>query len=176
MTRFHTFTDGSCLYNGKPNAIAGFGVVIFEESDDFYCEIFSQSERVDPKLIQTNNTGELSAILNAMQYFIRNNLQSEEIILYTDSMYCINSVSNEGDCWYIGWIQNGWVNTSKKPVMNKEIIQKILQYKKLFCNFRFQHVKAHQKKPKAFENDLEELKWNGNDIVDELAKKAIGLI
>lgn len=170
---YHVFTDGSCINNGKLNAIAGLGLIIFKENNNDFTEIFSLSERVNKFFVQSNNTGELSSIMNALKYFITHNLCDEEIIVYTDSKYCINSISDEGERWYLGWMKNDWKNSTKKEVMNKEIIQRILNQRALFSNLKFHYVKAHQKKPIIFENIVEELKWLGNDIADELAKKAI---
>ena len=49
------FTDGSCINNGKPNAIAGIGIYFGE------LDTRNVSSRIDGK--QTNNTAELTAVI-----------------------------------------------------------------------------------------------------------------
>lgn len=51
---YYVYTDGSCINNGKENAIAGIGIY-FGEND-----VRNVSQRVIGK--QSNNTGELGAI------------------------------------------------------------------------------------------------------------------
>ena len=55
------YTDGACINNGKPNAKAGWGIYISEYSDKNAYGI------VEGK--QSNNTGELTAIIKAYEAF-----------------------------------------------------------------------------------------------------------
>lgn len=67
---------------------------------------------------QTNQRAELTAILRALELSPRD----RPITIYSDSSYAINCVT----IWFQKWRTNGWVNASKKPVENKDLIEKVL--------------------------------------------------
>lgn len=90
-TYLNIYTDGGCINNGSDDAIAGYGVY-FEGNE--YNNI---SKRIDG--LQTNNRAELTAILEALK-----TVNSEDnIIIHTDSEYCIkgikgiNKINKNGD-------------------------------------------------------------------------------
>ena len=61
MEFINVYIDGSCINNGKENAVAGYGVY-FKEDDEK-----NEYNRVEGK--QTNNTGELTAFIRALEIF-----------------------------------------------------------------------------------------------------------
>ena len=67
---------------------------------------------------QTNQRAELTALQRALEIAPRN----RPVKIYTDSNYSIKCVTE----WYIKWRQNGWLNSTKKPVENKDLIEKVL--------------------------------------------------
>lgn len=67
---------------------------------------------------QTNQRAELTAIQRALEIAPRN----RSVTIYTDSNYSIKCVTE----WFVKWRANGWLNASKKPVENKDLIEKIL--------------------------------------------------
>ena len=76
-------------------------------------------------------------------------------LIYSDSAYCINCYK---DKWWVKWEQNGWINSKKQPVQNKELWKRLIPFFK-DARFIFKKVAAHQ-------NNY----WN--NYVDELAVKA----
>ena len=42
---------------------------------------------------------------------------NSEITIYTDSTYVKNGITE----WMLKWKKNGWKNSSKKPVKNKDL-------------------------------------------------------
>ena len=81
-------------------------------------------------------------------------------------MYSINCLTK----WYKNWEKNNWKTAQNKPVLNKEIIQEILKYTKVYINIKFIHVPAHKTKP----TDKSKINaWYGNKMADELAVNAI---
>jgi ribonuclease HI len=102
-------------------------------------------------------------------YVALNEFKNEEFLeIYSDSMYCINSVT----VWYKNWEKNGWKNAKNEDVKNKEIIQKILELiEERNNNCFFYYVKAHRRPLKESDPDYEN--WYGNDRADLLAKKSI---
>jgi len=62
----------------------------------------------------------LTAILRALEVSPRD----RPLAIYSDSQYAINCVTS----WFQKWRANGWVNASKKPVENRDLIEKIIGY------------------------------------------------
>lgn len=157
------FTDGSSSHNGKKNCKSSCGVYIPGVSPRSYSLTVEEAcELVNFKFNgkHSNNIGELMGILVALIL----TKDEDDVIIYSDSQYCINSITS----WYKKWEVNSWMNSSGKPVANKELIKEILKNKK---NTFFMHVKAHTKEPPR--DDPEYFKWFGNNEADRLAGEAI---
>ncbi|TKX19470.1 ribonuclease-like protein 2 [Elsinoe australis] len=107
------WTDGSSRGNGTANAIAGVGVYFGPGDKRNVAEPLA-----GPR--QTNQRAELTAILRALELSPRD----RPVTILSDSEYAINCVTT----WFQKWRANGWLNASKKPVENKDLIEKILQY------------------------------------------------
>ena len=148
---YYIYTDGACSNNGKDNALAGIG--IFFGIDD----IRNVSKKVEGK--QTNNTAELSAIIET--YFIIENdiINGKKIAIVSDSEYAIKCVSFYGEkCYKKGWTVD---------IPNKELVKNAYEIYKNRQNIQFIHVKAHTNN-----TDIHSF---GNDNADKLANIAIGL-
>ena len=126
------YTDGSCVGNGRTDAVGGIGIH------------FPNGELKDISKIYrlglcTNQKTELYAILTAIKYIKQNfSLEKYKLIIKTDSQYSINCVTK----WINGWMKNGWVTQSNKPVVNKEMIETIHKYYVKY-DIDFDHVDAH---------------------------------
>lgn len=136
------FTDGS---SRKADNTGGFGVVIFKDNIIIYAhqEQFSNV---------TNNQMELQAIIHACEY-VDKFFPTEEIIIYSDSSYCVNSVNE----WMYTWAKKNWINSKKETVKNIDLIKTLYKY----FSTDFYHC---------------QLKWNkghdgecGNELADALA-------
>lgn len=160
------FTDGACSGNGYKKSKAGCGIY-FEDGQKYSLTVNEAKNLsgITEQIEQTNNTGELLAILVALK--IAKN-KTESLVICTDSMYSINSIT----IWSKNWIKNGWKTANGLKVKNRIIIENILDVKRYFKAVIFLHVNSHQQEPKDV--SCEEYKvWYGNFIADELAKKAI---
>lgn len=156
------FTDGSSYKNGKPECIAGCGVFIGESNTRISLCVEDAATMFDFKLTsQSNNVGEMMGILVALCSIED---KSQEITLYSDSMYCINSILT----WSKSWAKNNWITAGGTPVKNKELIMRILEEKAKFKFVFFRHVKGHKTKP-TDETSEEYFLWYGNDVADQLA-------
>ena len=105
------YTDGSALSNGKSSAFAGVGVYFGPADGRNISEPLSGTK-------QTNQRAELTAILRALEVAPRD----RKIEIFTDSKYSISCITE----WSIKWRLNNWINSSNKPVENKDLITKIL--------------------------------------------------
>lgn len=169
------FTDGSATNNGSTRATGGIGVY-FQETTMHKYNVSIETKEALKELIPsysfinwkvTNNISELTAILKTLKLMEQELKNKTDITIKSDSMYCINSLT----LWYIGWKKNGWINSSNKKVLNREIIQEIvdkfiLPYK---SQITFIKVKAHSIEPPKSSPKYQD--FYGNYMADKLATK-----
>lgn len=156
------FTDGSSIANGKPECISGSGIYFPDSGVEISMNSTEASKLCDiPLEYKSNNVGELLGILLAL---ILTEDKSKELMIYSDSMYCINSIC----VWSKNWAKNSWITSGGSPVKNKGILQKILEEKAKFKAVYFKHVRGHKKEPED-KNSEEWFNWFGNDKADRLA-------
>lgn len=137
------YTDGSCTDNGSQQARAGAGVW-YSEND-----VRNKAIRLPPEIEQSNNTGELIAILIAAQ----SSQNEDNLCIRTDSQYAIDSIHKYGHRLE----QTGWID-----IANKEIIQAIRGQLRLRPGSTyFEKVKGHSNN-------------TGNDGADRLAGEQVG--
>ena len=87
----------------------------------------------------TNNAEEMKAILYAACQGV---LAKEDVLIYSDSAYAINTFSN----WMYNWERNGWVKGDGKVPENLEIVQAFFEVSKMI-KVTFVKVKGHSKNP-----------------------------
>ena len=133
------YTDGSCL--GNPGN-GGWAVLIINKNDISYRAGFERNA--------TNNRMELMAAIKALEFLNQHN----DINLNTDSNYVKQGITN----WIFNWKKNNWKTSSKKPVKNKELWERLDELN-LSKNINWSWVKAH---------NVDEF----NNQVDILARKA----
>lgn len=68
----------------------------------------------------TNNRMELGGVLWALQYIRHYQLQGP-VTIYSDSEYCVNSVTRWGPTWQ----RNGWRRTDGAAVQNQDLLERI---------------------------------------------------
>ena len=153
------YIDGSCIHNGSPNAIAGYGVY-FKADDER-----NEYARVVGK--QTNNTGELTAFIRAvekMQDELTKTPPVKKINIYTDSEYVIKCAGAYGDRLF----KNDWKTTEGKVPPNLKLLQRIREiYKPYKKHISLNHIKAHT----GFDDEHS----IGNAEADRLANLAVGV-
>lgn len=149
---YYVYTDGACSKNGSLEANAGIGI-FFGDNDPR-----NTSKKVQGK--QTNNTAELSAIIETYNLIKDDILQGKEISIVSDSNYAIRCVSSYGEkCENSGW---------NKDIPNIELVKTAYELYKNIPNVRFLHVMAH-----TIKTDIHSY---GNENADRLANEAIGLV
>ena len=126
------YTDGSLKKVGTNNTFGGWAFVVVKDCKKIYFE----SGAVHGT---TNQRMELQAIYEALKYANSIRRDTERIIIYSDSAYAINCYTQE---WYINWLANGWISSTKKEVANRDLWEKIIPF---FDNFwyHFSKVKGH---------------------------------
>lgn len=152
MSKMIIYTDGSCIGNGRTNAVGGIGIHFPNKELEDVSKAFRGT--------CTNQKTELYAILYAIKYIGRSyDLGKIELTIKTDSQYSIDCITK----WVYSWVKNGWMTQSGKPVANKEFIEPIYNYCEKY-DIVFEHVDAHTG---AKDNDSK-----ANAIADSLAVQA----
>ena len=105
------YVDGACSKNGKKDAIAGWAFVFINETNDI---LLSQSGRIEGG---TNNIGELTAIIRALEIAKKN--QWNNFTIYSDSGYCLQGIQE----WSFNWKKFGWYRNEAKTqeLKNREL-------------------------------------------------------
>tara|TARA_Y100001970_G_scaffold286204_1_gene407816 strand:+ start:2221 stop:2823 length:603 start_codon:yes stop_codon:yes gene_type:complete len=146
------FTDGSCSMNGSINARAGIGIY-FGEGD---------KKNVSKKIIgkQTNNTAELSAVIEVFRVLKEEIEQEKNVIIYTDSEYVIKCCTSYGEkCEKKNW------KKKKGEIPNVELIKSLYSLYNRYNNVQIHWIRAHTKNKDKLSI--------GNEGADHLAKKAL---
>jgi len=148
------YIDGSCINNGKINAKAGYGV-FFETYDSR-----NESNIVQGK--QTNNTGELTAMIRALEILKKEIEDKRNINIYTDSEYVMKCSGSYGD----RLAKNNWKTKEDKIPPNLKLLQKIYElYHGNKKYIKIHHIKAH--------TNLSDKHSIGNSQADRLANLAV---
>ncbi|MEX1197248.1 MAG: ribonuclease HI [Pseudohongiellaceae bacterium] len=134
-------TDGAC--RGNPGK-GGWGAVLR----------FRDREKTlhggDPQT--TNNRMELLAVIRALESL---NREDCAVDLYSDSRYVLQGISE----WLPRWKARGWKTAARKPVLNKELWQRLDELAARH-DIRWHWVKGHSGDP-------------GNERADALANLGI---
>lgn len=139
--RLKAYSDGACSNND--NWIGGYAYTLYyEDTTDPRNYLRSGGEC---EFDTTNNIMEMKAFLGALQAFVeytkdKDSQNKYTLTLYTDSAYIYNCLTQK---WYVKWKQNGWVNSKKEPVKNRELWEKILKYILNYDNITYVKVKGH---------------------------------
>lgn len=142
MPELFAYTDGACSGNPGPG---GWGVLMRAMDGD---TVLKERELQGGEAETTNNRMELLAAIHALEILER----SSRITIVTDSAYVKNGVTG----WIHGWKRNGWKTSSKKPVKNVELWQR-LDEAQARHDVEWEWVKGHAGHPE-------------NERADELAR------
>jgi ribonuclease HI len=163
MKKIIVFTDGAVPNNQSKNLKKG-GIGVYFGDDNIHNISKQIIETTNVKV--TNQVCETMACIMALETIVSNQkIGKKEIILYTDSMYLVNSMTT----WAKTWSKNNWMKSNGKMIENMELIQK-LYYLSLNLKVTYIHVKAHTKAP-LLDSDEFALYW-GNYMADKLASNA----
>jgi len=118
------YTDGS--FN---NGISSWAAVYVKNDQ----KIKEESGLVNGKY--SNNTGELTAILKAVESVN----DSESVTILSDSEYAVKSLT----IWIQGWEKNGWRTSNGQEVKNQHILRPIYEQLKVKPNIKLVHIRGH---------------------------------
>lgn len=154
MKSINVYIDGACSNNGKPDAVAGYG--IFFGHDDPR----NVSKRVDGK--QSNNTGELTAFIKTLE-ILEDEIEAQNTIhLYTDSEYVMKCATTYG----AKLEKNDWKNSKGQIPPNSGLVKQAYNKFKKSKSVILHHIEAHTGK--------DDVHSKGNAEADRLACLSIG--
>ena len=123
------YTDGACSGNPGPG---GWGAILEYQG--------AEKELSGGESSTTNNRMELTAVIAGLSA-----LKEPCIVeLYSDSKYVIDGLSLG---WAEGWRKKGWKKADKKPALNPDLWEKLLELVAVH-QMRYHWVKGHADNPK----------------------------
>ncbi len=124
MKDVELYTDGACSNNPGPG---GYGIVLKykdkEKEHSGYCDN------------TTNNRMEITAVIEGLKLI----KEPCNITIYSDSAYTVNAFLQG---WIENWQANNWRTANKKPVLNIDLWQELLQLLSQH-NVKWVKVKGH---------------------------------
>lgn len=142
MPELIAYTDGACSGNPGPG---GWGALMRAMDGD---TIVKERELKGGEAETTNNRMELLAAISALEALAR----PSTLTIVTDSAYVKNGITG----WMHGWKRNGWKTSTKKPVKNVDLWQR-LDEAQARHNVTWEWIKGHAG-------------HEGNERADELAR------
>jgi ribonuclease HI len=146
------YTDGSALYNGKPNCVSGYGIHFDED-------VFPDVSQKVTGSKHSNNIAELTAIIKAIEIVKK---VTTPITIYTDSKYSILCATTFGK----RLSKNNWKDGTK-IIPNLELVKELYESISIKPTIQLKYIEAHTEK-----QDIHSI---GNEIADKLAKQAISM-
>lgn len=108
MKKVNIYADGACSGNPGPG---GFGTIL--EYNGTELELFGGDTNT------TNNRMELMGVITGLESL----KQSCEVTVVSDSKYVIDAFNKN---WINSWQKKDWKKSDGKPVLNKELWQRLL--------------------------------------------------
>jgi ribonuclease HI len=130
------YTDGACSGNPGPG---GWGAILI--FGDTKKELFGGEPHT------TNNRMEMMGAIRALEAL----KEPCHVHLHSDSAYLINCFKNR---WYANWQRNGWKNSAKQPVENRDLWERLLE---LASKHRIEWIKVKGHSNDALNNRADEL-------------------
>ena len=127
------YTDGSCSGNGEKENFGGIGVVLVKDNKVV-------KEYSKPVFNTTNNRTEMKAVILAIQIAkVLNRNVPQEIIIYSDSIYVVQTVNN----WMFNWASKGWKKADKKEPENLDLVQTLYQLMQFERAIKVEKIRGH---------------------------------
>ena len=131
------YTDGSSRGNPGPGgyaAVISYKKIVDSEEKDWVTEIGGREDHT------TNNRMELLAAIESLKFV--SNLQTVncklQTVIYTDSKYVMLGITE----WIHNWVAKGWRTAGKKPVLNQDLWQELLEVSSNL-DIRWEYVAGH---------------------------------
>lgn len=147
--KFEIYCDGSTRGNGQENAVGAWAWLMLADGKEI-------TRACQAEQNATNQKMELAAAAEALEAAFADFVcPFDKVIVYTDSAYLHNCYTQK---WYKSWQNNGWKNSKKQPVANRELWERLIPY--------FEQPEVEFVKVKGHAGN------HYNEIVDTMAQNA----
>lgn len=157
----HLWSDGSSINNGENKGLGGYGFVLLYGDFSNLTEADMKTKYCDDKFTMTgykgytNTTNQKEEIRSVIEALKRIQNTKIQIQVFSDSAYLVNCMNKR---WFDNWRLNGWKNSKKQPVENREQWEELLEIIESNMLFiKFNKVKGHSK---IFYNELADVQAN----------------
>jgi len=157
----HLWTDGSSINSGENVGCGGHGyVLLYGDFTDVdlntkYCDDSHTLTGWGSATDTTNQREEMKALISALKRIKNHDIL---ITVFLDSAYVKNCMEQR---WYDKWRLNGWKNSKKEPVANKDLWEELIDIVESNMLFiKYVKVKSHTN-------------VYYNELADQLAKKGL---
>lgn len=152
------FSDGACSGNGmEEGGRGGYGVILKAYNGE---TLLGEKEYSQGFLNTTNNRMELLGVIVGFE----NLTKPCNVEVISDSKYVIDAFNQH---WIDSWIMNGWRNSQKKPVKNRDLWERLLEAMKPHT-VSFTWVKGHNAHPENERCDkLAVNAYNGDELLTD---------
>jgi ribonuclease HI len=106
------YTDGAVSGNGTVGSYGGWAAIVIEGTEER--ELFDSDRGV------SNQQMELRAAIEGLRSLKR----PSRVALHCDSSYVVNCFLQG---WWRRWLENGWRNSKRRPVDNRELWEELLE-------------------------------------------------
>lgn len=117
---YQVYCDGSTRGNGKENAVGAWAYVVVNSQYDTMSAADCQAVAGT-----TNQRMELHAAIEGITKALTFLEKGDVINVYTDSAYLHNCYTQG---WYKNWQKNGWRNSKKESVANRDLWEMLIPY------------------------------------------------
>ena len=146
---FEIYCDGSTKGNGTANSVGAWAWLVLKGVD-----ILDKDCKAERNT--TNQRMELTAAAEALERVVdKYAVPFDQVKVYTDSAYLYNCYTQK---WYNSWQANGWKNSKKQPVANRDLWERLIPFFEK-AEVEFMKVKGHAG-------------VEYNEVVDTLAQSA----
>ncbi len=125
----YIYTDGACSNNQSNKNFGGWGSILIYKD---YIKELSGFE-----IDTTNNRMEMMAVIEGLRALKRYDLPLK---IFSDSAYIVNCIHQK---WYLNWEKNGWKNSKKEAVLNKDLWEELLFLYRKCKDIQFVKIKGH---------------------------------
>ncbi len=139
MKKVIIYTDGACSGNPGPG---GWGTILMYEDN--------KKEISGGKKDTTNNVMEVTAVIEGLKLL----KYPCEVEIYSDSAYVVNAFNQN---WITNWKKNGWKNSKKEDVKNRELWEKL---ESLMSEHKVTFIKVKGHSDNEYNNRCDELARN----------------
>jgi ribonuclease HI len=151
------YTDGACSGNGRSDPRGGWAAILSVPG----AELVEISGGEKPS---TNQRMELTAAIKGLKALET----PSTVTVYADSAYLVSGMRER---WYDTWRRNGWKNSKRQPVANRDLWEALIDLVENHDHHvRFEKVPGHADRTKGHVSTEHE---RHNQRCDELAVAAV---